>query len=164
MADDDFELLSHKDITTLKKELNRLKEKPQGGKDSLQDSIENLADTISDMMDMFRDAAQSYKAEEAEEIVLSKKIEPISRKLDLLLEENRKIASGIVALADLIREGMADKERPEKKIHMAPPQPKPAMALPPRPGYGMPPPPGVMPPPPPRIGMPPPMPPPPQRE
>ena len=145
MPDDEYE-----DILKLKQELESLK---RGKRDqpSLQESMEQLSNSINSLIRMFEEAGKEIKVEEAEEHFISARLDPILDKLDEITDQNHKIAEGIIALADMI------KEMKEQKMEMPKPRPfrssfpeepfggpplEPLPPLPPlRPGPGMGPPP-----------------------
>ena len=65
------------------------------------------------MMGLFKMAGEELKLDEKKKEVVSEKIDPLLKKIDVLLEQNQKIAKGIVAVADLVKE--ASGETPVKK-------------------------------------------------
>ena len=79
---EEYEMLSHKKLK------------------SLQESMDKLGKNLNDMIDMFSSAATSMHVEEKEE----KALEPVMKKLNTLIDQNEKIASGILAVADMFRE------------------------------------------------------------
>lgn len=102
--DEEYEIMPHKDIIELKKELKRLKDEPSTPSKGMQASVEKLSDNIGNMMDLFREATKEMTLEEQEDKSVSKKIEPLMEKVDILIEQNEKIAQGIVAVADMIKD------------------------------------------------------------
>ena len=181
----DYELVPHKEVLELRRELDRLKMgKPSGrkGKASLQSSIEELSSTIHTLMDLFKEAGEGMKDEEIGASAVGKSLKPMVDRMNNITEQNEKIAEGIVAIADMMadfktRVDRLDKDVEAKLLEDAPKAPlleeipeheeKPPMP------HGMPPPgpppfrPGPMPPPPtggpPMPGGMPPPPPPPRR-
>jgi len=131
VADDDYELLPHEEIERLKREIDRLKRNPQSGAEST--GVDNLNDSINSLLKVFREAAEDMKLDEHDSVMISDKIGPLSEKIDKVLEQNEKIAKGIVAIADMIedlssRQRMAPKppmrDQPrESSIPPAPPSP-----------------------------------------
>lgn len=140
VSDDDYEMIPHKEIVDLKKELEKLKKGPAPG---AKNQMENLTNSINNLLSLFKEASSQMHLEEEEANMVSEKLIPIEGKLDQLLDQQQKIAEGIVALADLVKEMKQQQSKPA-------PVPRPRMA----------PPPGSMPPPP--MGAPGPMPPPPR--
>ncbi|MFQ6027911.1 MAG: hypothetical protein ACE5Q6_10505, partial [Dehalococcoidia bacterium] len=112
-----------------KKELDRLKKNPLEGSEAgenLQASIDNLNKSLNVMLEVFKQAAEDMKLDEHDSELVGKQIGPINEKIDTLIDQNQKIAKGIVAIADMV------KEKLEEIGHAAPePKPAPAPALPP---------------------------------
>ena len=117
--DDDYELLPHKDIIELKKELEKLKKGPTP---ESRDQMEKLTDSINNLLNLFKEASSQMHLEEQEGNLVSEKLGPIEEKLDQILDQNQKIAEGIVALADLIKEMKEEKEPPMPRLRMGPMQ------------------------------------------
>jgi len=137
MADDDYTLLSSKEVSELKQDIDYLKKNPLGGSASgrtLQESIEKLNENMRELIEIFKEASDMMKAEERESDVIIKRIEPIERKLDELSDQNQKIAKGILAIADMVSE--KEKSRPQPQIQPRPMQysipqmPRPSMSRP----------------------------------
>lgn len=101
--------------------------------DELQTSIDSLSRNIEQMMKVFKLAVDEIKLEEHDEDTVSKRLEPIMAKLNELTQQNEKIADGVVAVADMLKEHM-DKEMNEFRtvenrigqISMPPPIPRPS--------------------------------------
>ncbi len=75
-----------------------------GSRQDLQASIDNLNQSINSLISLFKEAADSLKMEERETDIVATKIDPIMEKLDMVIEQNKKIARGIVAVADMMEE------------------------------------------------------------
>jgi len=151
MNDEEYAIVSKKEFDKLRTELEKLKKNPLGGSkqgEDLQDSVDNLSTSLNSMMELFKEASDQMKIEEHDTDILGKKLDPLLEKVDTLIEQNQKIAKGIVAVADMVKEKL--------ESHEAKPEPEP-MGLPPGPMGGPlppgPPMPGPMPAPP--RGMPP---------
>ncbi len=148
--DEEYAIVSKKEFMTLKKELERLKKNPLEGSESgedLQASIDNLNKSLNVMLEVFKQAAEDMKLEEHDTEMVGKQMGPINDKLDQLIDQNQKIAKGIVAIADMVKEKL--EEIGEKSKHELPPlsggpeprsSPTPPSGLPST--QGMPPPPG----------------------
>ncbi|MFH0875855.1 MAG: hypothetical protein V1859_08000 [archaeon] len=120
MKNDDYELLPHEEIEKLKRELDRLK-KSGTNPDALSGSMENLTDSINSLLRVFREASEEMKLDEHDSVMLSDKIGPLAEKVDKVLEQNEKIAKGIIAIADMIEEMQARQKYPMPQN--APPKP-----------------------------------------
>ncbi len=156
MTEDEYAIVSKKEFLTLKKELERLKKNPLEGSESgetLQSSIDNLNKSLNVMLEVFKQAADDLKLEEHDSDTLSKQMGPLGDKIDTLIDQNQKIAKGIVAIADMVKEKLEEIEKKEDERTKLPPLgggPKPVSGPPPiisPSGFGAPPSgPGALPP------------------
>ena len=115
--DDDYELLPHKEIAELKTELERLKKGPSSESRSQMDQ---LTGALTNLLNLFKEASSQMRLEEDEGNIVSEKLIPIEEKLDQILDQNKKIAEGILAMADMI------KDMKEERQSMKPMAPKPS--------------------------------------
>ncbi|MBL7051097.1 hypothetical protein ISS04_02940 [Candidatus Woesearchaeota archaeon] len=159
MADKEpFEIVPKKEVDDLKKDVRELKENPLGASSSgneLIKSVGNLTQSMDNMFELFKVANKEIK-EEASTLEFIKKITPLfdnlNKKLDRLTEQHDKIAEGVVAVAEMVKEIKDRKvplikheeEKPAHDVARAPsPSPRPrSMAPPPsrmRPAPGRPP-------------------------
>ncbi|MBN2420820.1 hypothetical protein JXB27_00920 [Candidatus Woesearchaeota archaeon] len=155
MVDDDYTLLSSKDVAELKQDVDYLKKNPLGGTKagkSLQESIEKLNENIEMLIEIFKEASDMMKAEEREADIIIKRIQPIEQKMEELSDQNQKIAKGILAVADMVAENQRPRPQPQQRPMqpmprpMPSPSPAPQMAprlppmggMPPAPSSGMP--------------------------
>ncbi|MBW2966902.1 hypothetical protein KY362_00290 [Candidatus Woesearchaeota archaeon] len=159
MTEDEYAIVSKKEFMQLKKELDRLKKNPLEGSESgenLQDSIDNLNKSLNVMLEVFKQASEDMKLEEHETEMVSKQLGPINEKLETLIDQNQKIAKGIVAVADMVKEKLEEIEQAEEHPKLPPlgPAPKPKPSRPsapeparfgPAPGAPFGPPPGMPP-------------------
>ena len=134
MPDDDYELLPHKDIIELKSQLENLKKGPNP---EAQESMEKLTESIDNLLNLFKQAASQMHLEDQEAGLVEQKLIPLHNKLDRILDQHNKIAEGIVALADMVKDL---KDAVRQPIRMPPtmlrPMPRPMM--PPMPPMGPP--------------------------
>jgi len=153
MDRDDYTLMSSKDVSELKQDVNYLKKNPLGGTKagkSLQDSLDRLNDNIEKLVDIFKEASDMVKMEEHEEKHLLQKIDPIEGRLSNLEAQNEKIAKGILAVADMVSEKKSSGGFPALKP-LPKPMPRSVPKLPPmgsvpaRPGMTPPPLPSMLP-------------------
>ncbi|MBD3203853.1 hypothetical protein GF327_06135 [Candidatus Woesearchaeota archaeon] len=122
MANDDYELLPHEEIRRLKNEISKLKSSPEKKSDDLVNSMDSLGKSISSLLGVFKEAAEEMKLDEHDSMMLSDKIDPLIRKIDLVLDQNEKIAKGIVAIADMVEEMQASSGT--KRNYQSPPPQK----------------------------------------
>ena len=151
MEEEEYAIVSKKEFMTLKKELDRLKKHPLEGSEAgetLQASIDNLNKSLNVMLEVFKQAAEDLKLEEHEAETVGKQMGPLSEKIDTLIDQNQKIAKGIVAIADMVKEKLEEisekAEAPKPRLPPLAGGPKPA-APPPRPMFPGGPPPGAPP-------------------
>ena len=111
MVDEEYAIVSNKEFSKIKQELDRLKKNPLGSTQSgenLQSSVDNLSLSLGGMMNLFKEAADDMKIEERETQILSKRLDPLEEKVGILIEQNQKIAKGIIAVADMVKEQLEE--------------------------------------------------------
>lgn len=109
MPTDEYDILPRNSIERLKADLDNLKAKTQSmssdsGNKEVIGSINELKTSINNLMTLFSTAAEEMKMDEAENLGVEKKLGPLSRKLDTLIDQNQEIAKGLVVIADMIKE------------------------------------------------------------
>lgn len=110
MAEDE----SFKDISEFKKELEGMKGKKDLSLRELHDAVQKLIQTMADMLEVFGAAAEQMQLEEKSYDSESKKHEMIISKLDKIIEQNKTIAEGMVAIVEMVKEKLVPaKEEPE---------------------------------------------------
>lgn len=145
MTEDEYAIVSKKEFLTLKKELERLKRNPLEGSESgetLQASIDNLNKSLNVMLEVFKQAADDLKLEEHDSDTLFKQMGPLTDKIDTLIDQNQKIAKGIVAIADMVKEKLEEIEKKQDERPKLPPLgggPRPPAPSRGPPSYGPPP-------------------------
>jgi hypothetical protein len=165
MASDEYELVSKKDIEKLQGGLKNVKDETGSGRGN-HAIMESLHRDIIELLNIFKEASKEMKESEGEE-ELNRQMGELSTKLDIIVEQNEKIAEALITVADMMKG-----ESPHSDFHDREPEPAPEMpspderlipdegpaapAGPPNapPGYppGPPPGPGAPPPPPPPPG------------
>ena len=171
---DDYGQIPYEDISELKSKLEGLKDKKDVPSKDMFEAVHQLAGTMHDLLEIFAAAAEQLKIEEKDYETENKKHELIISRLDKLIDQNKTIAEGMVAMVEMIKEkfGSIDRQgeqmfkqddsdpifsqpqpqeapKPEPKTFMRQqwkPQPE-RQAPQPQPKYGMPPmpPPQMMP-------------------
>lgn len=113
---DEYELIPEKEILELKKEINELKS--HLGLKKQEDVVNDKKDVeegqlifaIKELTEVFKQAVAELKKQDTEPKKDNKKSEEkLSEdkgKIDILIEQNNKIAKGIVALADLLENNL----------------------------------------------------------
>ena len=102
MADEPYEILPHREVASLKRDIADLKQKVgSSSSKQLADSMANLSKTMDHMLNLFQTTAEEMKLEE--EGGSPAGLAEINSKLDELIDQNKTIAEGIVAIADMIK-------------------------------------------------------------
>jgi hypothetical protein len=94
MSDDDYEILPHKEIEELKKELESLKDLDVTPTRKLHVGVVELNRNISKLLDIFEQAMHEIKIEEGG-ITFAEKIKPLVNRLD-------KIERNMETMADVL--------------------------------------------------------------
>lgn len=128
MAEEDFEADSYRSISDLNKELTAMKGKKDISVKDLYDTVQKLTGTMSDMLEVFGAAAEQLKLEEKEYETDSRRHEFIISKLDKIIDQNKTIAEGMVAIVDMIKEKVIPLARQREEAMFRPrAEPKPFM-------------------------------------
>lgn len=105
MVDDEYEIISHRDVRKLKEELKALKSgKGALATSELQESINTLTDKLDSMIEVFESAAEELREEDKESEIIASKINPLMDRLQAIEEQNKKIAQGLVAINSVLDE------------------------------------------------------------
>lgn len=119
---DDYVIIQKNEIDSLKKQVDELREAISGGKrldavpmTELNESILNLNNSINLLLELFEEASEKLKAEKEE--LSSSDVSPLASKLDVMIEQNKAIAKGILYLvkSDQQEKEELKKEREEQK-------------------------------------------------
>src|SRR3989344_5911969 len=101
--EDEYELLPHREIEELKAELAKLKDFDVAPTKKLQVSMLELNSKLDKLITIFEDASHELRAEESS-MSFAEKMQPILERMNKILDQNAEIASGILAVADLLKE------------------------------------------------------------
>lgn len=118
--DSEYELMPAKIVRKLAKDVEAIKKDPLGSTPQGQEllaAVSSLSTTINDLGDMFKEASSSMSDEEEEAQTVQAQLEPLTAKVDELIEQNKKIAKAIIAIADKVDEMKAARS-------IAPPMPR----------------------------------------
>lgn len=108
-----YGIISYRELADLKKELADLKTKSAGDSvKPLLDSMAKLSQNMDSMLQFFKNAAEELKLEETTQLQAVKGLEPITEKLDMLLEQTKTIAESMVGIADMVKELKESRETP----------------------------------------------------
>ena len=122
MGEEDFDLVPYKDISELKKELEGMQDKKDVSTKELYDAVHKLSNAMSDMLEVFGAAAGQLKLEEKGYEAETKKHETIISKLDKLIDQNKTIAEGMVAIVEMVKEKFPNQEKKEQMFRQQEPQ------------------------------------------
>ena len=114
MKDDEYELLPHREIVKLREEVERLKTSPISSEAAnLVSALSKLNESVSRLIRIFevaeKELAQEYKQSKVEE------------KINRVVYQNKEIAKGIIAVADLIKKRQPSPTPPGPSV--SPPSP-----------------------------------------
>ncbi len=101
---EDYEFVPYKDISDLKRELEGIKDRKEISTKDLHEAVRKLTDTMNNMLEIFAAAAEQLKLEDKEYEAENRKHETIISKLDKLIDQNKTIAEGMLAVVELIKE------------------------------------------------------------
>ena len=123
MAEEEF--VSYKDISELRKEVDGIRGKKDISTKELYDAVQKLAQTMEGMLEVFGAAAEQMQIEEKGYGSEAKKHEMILSKLDKIIDQNKTIAEGMVAVVEMVKERIVApaKEREESFRPRAEPRP-----------------------------------------
>src|SRR3989344_2194158 len=107
---EDHEFVPYKDISSLKRELEGINERKDISAKDLHEAVMNLTRTMDNMLCVFAASAEQLKLEEKEYEAENRKHETIIIKLDKLIDQNKTIAEGMVAIVELVKEKFPQKE------------------------------------------------------
>lgn len=118
-----YEIMPYKEIVELKRQIAELQKKTgDTSSKELLESMAALTKSMSNMLQLFSSAAEEMKLEEKTESELSQKIAPLIEKVDRLEEQNKTIAEGLVAIADMVKEVKGEKKIKEIPKPFSPPE------------------------------------------
>lgn len=109
-----YEIMPYKEIVALKKQIEELQRKTgDTNSKELLLSMANLTKSMNNMLQLFKTAAEEMKLEQKEEEAIGKKVGPLMDKVNELGEQNKTIAEGMVAIADMVKEMKQGKPEPK---------------------------------------------------
>ena len=123
--DEPYDLMPHREIIELKKQLQKLKTEKSSSHE-LMNSMNALTKGMDSMLRLFTEAAGELKIDEGEDNV--------NKKLDEIIEQNKVIADGMITVSDMIKDFVQKQKEPEPiKVQPSfqPPTPQPDFQQPP---------------------------------
>ena len=129
MAKDDiYDIMPHKEVAELKRQMQELKSGKNSNPELVQ-SMTALSGSMDAMLRLFTEAAEELKLEGKEESELQEKLGPMNRKLNEVIDQNKTIAEGIVAISDMIKDFMEHNGAGSKQDFQQRPDPFPQKAF-----------------------------------
>ncbi|MEM4336524.1 MAG: hypothetical protein QXG86_00790 [Candidatus Woesearchaeota archaeon] len=115
---DDFAIVPESEIKELKEQISSIRRNPLGpyGGQELVESINNLTKAINSLIQLFETAAEELKLEQRESELIVRKIDPLLSRIEAISEQNRKIAQGIVAVADMLEAAKIEGKTPFQQL------------------------------------------------
>ncbi len=103
----DYAIVPEEEVLKLKRDVEQIKKNPfqAYATDDFIESVNNLSKAINSLINLFSAAAEEMKLEERETETIGRKMDPLFAKIDMLVDQNQKIARGIVAVADMLSTG-----------------------------------------------------------
>lgn len=134
-----YGVMPQSEISDLRKQMKKLQEGDSLDSNQLLQSMNNLTKGMDSMLQLFKTAAEEMKLEEIEEKALSREVQPMMDRLNEIIEQNKVIAEGMIALADLVKEKALSKENDDEEAPDNAITPPDQGILPPNPGIFPPP-------------------------
>lgn len=124
--DDEYELTPHRELVKLREELEQLKKSNTSEASSSDDMLAHIKDlnhSIKSLTILFKEAAQDLTHSDEKVHEVKEHFSPMMDRMEMLVEQNKKIAAGIVSVAELIKEKMSETStlHPEPTHHDAAP-------------------------------------------
>jgi hypothetical protein len=102
--DDSYEITPHREIAELKQQLQELRLRiDKVSPKELINSMSTLSKSIESMLKLFGEAVEELKFEDREEALSGGK-DTVNQKLDRIMNQNKVIADGIVAVSEMIED------------------------------------------------------------
>ncbi len=114
MATGDYEIIPLKEVKNLKDEINKLKKEKAGSHEYIiATSLDRMSTSLERLFEIFHVAATEIEQGGIQEKSFEEKIQPIMDRLKDIEEQNKDIAEGILALADIVKKQVAVKPIPQ---------------------------------------------------
>ncbi len=103
-----YGVMPYSELSDLKRHMKKIESKDDVDSKELLQAVTGLTKHMDSMLHLFKTAADEMRLEEEEEKALSKQIRPLMDKIDEIIEQNKIIAEGMVALSDIVKERMPE--------------------------------------------------------
>lgn len=101
----DYEIIPLEEVQKLKKEIQRLKaEKTSSPSSGIAGSLDRLANSLEKLFKIFEVAATEIEQDRLNEKTFEERIQPLVNKLRSIEQQNKDIADGVLALADIVKQ------------------------------------------------------------
>lgn len=110
----DYAIVPEDEFSQLKTDIKNIKSNPLGSSEEGRTMVATLTElnkSMSSLVNLFNVATDELKQEEHDSSLMSEKIGPLMDRIDNLEKQNEKIAKGIVAVADMIKDLKEEKKQ-----------------------------------------------------
>lgn len=108
----DYEIIPTEEVSKLKSEIERLKlEQTDAPTTIIANTLDRLANTLEKLFKIFEVAATEIENEQLHQKSFDEKISPIMHRLSEIERQNKDIAEGILALADIVKKKVREPEQ-----------------------------------------------------
>jgi len=110
--DESYGIISYREFSNLKKDLDDIKKKasPDTTK-QIVDSMAKLSQGMDSMLQLFKSAADELKVEESSQDQFIKYLQPLTQKVDELMEQTKVIAESMVGIVEMVKELKEENEK-----------------------------------------------------
>lgn len=118
MDDDEYGILTNREFSNLKRDIEDVKKRvsPDTTK-QIVDSMAKLSQGMDSMLQLFKGAADEMKNEESSQEQFVKYLQPLSQKVDLLMEQTKVIAESMVGIVEMVKELKEENEKHHQTAH-----------------------------------------------
>ncbi len=100
---DDYELIPLDEVEKLKAEIAALKQGKKSSPASLAGTLDRLANALEKLFKIFEVAATDMEQDKLHEKTFEEKIQPLMDKIRSMEQQNKDLAEGILAMADIVK-------------------------------------------------------------
>ncbi len=118
MDDDEYGILTNREFSNLKRDIEDVKKRvsPDTTK-QIVDSMVKLSQGMDSMLQLFKGAADEMKNEESSQEQFVKYLQPLSQKVDQLMEQTKVIAESMVGIVEMVKELKEENEKHHQTAH-----------------------------------------------
>ena len=117
--DESYGIISYREFTNLKKDIDDMKKKasPDTTK-QIVDSMAKLSQGMDSMLQLFKSAADELQVEESSQDQFVKYLQPLTQKVDQLMEQTKIIAESMVGIVEMVKELREENEKHHAVHHV----------------------------------------------